>query len=123
LADSTAFGYEQCVRVGNLVFVAGQTGVDERYNVVSEDFTAQAKQAFHNVGLALAAAGCSFGDIVSMTIYLTNLDRDFDALLAVRKSMFTDGRLPTEVAVGVTRLAFPTLLIEIQAIAVRPEPA
>lgn len=122
LGDSTAYGYEQCIRVGNLVFVAGQAGVDETYKVVSEDFTPQAEQTFKNVGLALAAAGCGFEDVVSLTVYLTEFERDFEAFLAVRQSIFTNGRLPTEATVGVTRLAFPSLLIEIQAIAVRPEP-
>lgn len=120
LGDSTQFGYEQCIEVGNLVFVAGQVGIDENYKVVSDDFTAQAEQTFRNVGMALAAAGCGFEDIVSMTVYLTNLERDFAAFIPVRKAFIKAHALPTSAAIGVSQLAFPSLKIEIQAIAAKP---
>ena len=120
LADSAPYGYEQCIRVGDLVYVAGQVGVDEKYNVVSEDFSAQARQTFQNVQAALQAAGGGLQDLVSMTVFLTDIERDFRDFIAVRNQFLKPPALPTSAAIGVSKLAFPTLKIEIQAVAAIP---
>jgi enamine deaminase RidA (YjgF/YER057c/UK114 family) len=120
LADSRPYGYEQCTRVGDLVFVAGQVGVDEKYNVVSEDFTAQARQTFRNVERALQAAGGGLADLVSMTVFLTDMEHDFKDFIAVRNEFLKPGSLPTSASIGVAKLAFPALRVEIQAIAAIP---
>jgi len=117
LADSTPFGYEQCTRVGDLVFVAGQVGVDDKYNVVSEDFIPQARQTFRNVERALQAAGGGLRDLVSMTVFLTDMERDFKDFISVRNEFLKPESLPTSASIGVAKLAFPALRIEIQAIA------
>ena len=117
LADSAPYGYEQCIRVGDLVYVAGQVGVDDKYQVVSEDFTAQARQTFRNVQAALQAAGGGLRDLVSMTIFLTDIERDFKDFIAVRNEFLKPPMLPTSAAIGVSKLAFPALRIEIQAVA------
>ncbi len=122
LADSAPYGYEQCIRVGDLVYVAGQVGVDDKYNVVSEDLTAQARQAFSNVQHALKAAGGGLQDLVSMTVFLTDIERDFKDFIAVRNQFLKPGTpLPTSAAIGIAKLAFPTLKIEIQAVAAIPQ--
>ena len=117
LADSAPYGYEQCIRVGDLVYVAGQVGIDEKYNVVSDDFTAQARKTFQNVQSALQAAGGGLEDLVSMTVFLTDIERDFKAFIAVRNEFLKPPMLPTSAAIGVSKLAFPTLKVEIQAVA------
>ncbi|HEY5609445.1 MAG TPA: RidA family protein [Alphaproteobacteria bacterium] len=120
LADSAPYGYEQCIRVGDLVYVAGQVGVDDKYKVVSDDFSAQARQTFQNVQRALEAAGGGLPDLVSMTVFLTDIERDFKDFIAVRNQFLKAGSLPTSAAIGVSKLAFPTLKIEIQAVASIP---
>jgi enamine deaminase RidA (YjgF/YER057c/UK114 family) len=115
LGDSRGFGYEQCARLGNLVFVAGQTGVDENYAVVSPDIGPQSRQAFENVRRALVAAGSRLENLVTMTVFLTNIERDFHDFVQVRKELLGDALCPSAV-IGVSQLALPTLLVEIQAI-------
>ena len=117
LADSTGYGYQQCIRVGDLVYVAGQVGVDEHYNVVSEDIGEQARLAFRNVQLALRAAGGDLEDLVSMTVFLTDMEHNFHPFIAVRNEVLKAPALPTSAAIGVSALALPTLKVEIQSVA------
>jgi 2-iminobutanoate/2-iminopropanoate deaminase len=57
--------YTDAVRVGELVFVSGCVPVDSEGRLVGEDdVVAQARRTLENVGAVLAAAGCSFGDVV-----------------------------------------------------------
>src|ERR1051325_3289289 len=65
--------YSPVVRVGNLVYVAGQVARDASGNVVGAgDFRAQAVQVFENLQRALAAAGCDMQHVVKLTIYVTD---------------------------------------------------
>lgn len=113
LADSSAKGYEQCVRVGDWVSVAGQTGVDGEYSVISQEFTPQAEQAFANVEHALEAAGGTLEDLVHMTVILTDM-RYYDEFIEVRRNWLGD-TLATSSLIGVDSLASPALLVEIEA--------
>jgi len=119
LGDSTHWSYEQCIRVGDEVSVAGQTGVDEEYNPVSGEFEPQARAAFDNVEYALEAAGGSLEDIVHMTVYLTDM-RYVEDFVEMRGEILGDD-LTTSSLIGVDQLALPELLVEIEARAHIPE--
>jgi enamine deaminase RidA (YjgF/YER057c/UK114 family) len=115
-------GFE--VDPGRVVFVAGQVAIDGAGRVVGEgDFAAQAAQVYRNLGAILAEAGCGFGDVVKFTTYLTR-HQDFAAFTEFRKReyprLFPDGVYPPNTGVVVTALARPELLLEVEAIAVRP---
>jgi enamine deaminase RidA (YjgF/YER057c/UK114 family) len=118
LFDSRRFGYEQCIVVGDVVYVAGQGGVDEQGQLVSPEFEAQARRALHNVRLALEAAGASPADVTAATVYLTDIAnlRTYSAARAdVLPEMHTTGT-----AVEVSRLALPGMLFEVTVTAHRP---
>ena len=67
--------YTDAVRAGDLLFVSGCVAVDAEGALVGEgDVVAQARQAFGNVGAILEAGGCSFADVVKVTVYLANVD-------------------------------------------------
>lgn len=119
LGDSSVYAYAQCITAGNLVFLAGQTGVDEDYKVVSSSFGPQARQALENVRIALEAAGASQSNLVSMTVFLTDM-RYGHEFLELRKEVLGE-ELSASAIIGVSQLAFPELLVEVQAIAVLPE--
>lgn len=118
LPDSTANGYAQCVVAGGAVYVAGQTAVDDNYDLVSLEFEPQARRALENVGRALSAAGASFDDLVSMTVFLADArhSRDF---LTVRNDVLGGSLMASAVVSDVTFVK-PGVLIEIQAVAVLP---
>ncbi|MGL5930125.1 MAG: RidA family protein [Dermatophilaceae bacterium] len=112
--------YTQAIKVTgaeSIVFVSGQVAYDERGGVAHPgDFAAQARATFAALGAQVEAAGAGVDDIVKLTIYLVDL-RDRDQLRAIRDEFF-GGRAPTATLVGVTGLALPGLLLEVEAIAV-----
>jgi enamine deaminase RidA (YjgF/YER057c/UK114 family) len=118
--------YSQVVEVNGphrLVFVAGQTGVDPSGRAAQE-FRAQAVQVFTNIKTALASVGGSMDHVVRITTYLTDIQRDADVYREVRASAFPNkSALPASTLVQVTRLANPSYLIEVDAIAILPPSA
>jgi enamine deaminase RidA (YjgF/YER057c/UK114 family) len=105
---------------GRMVFLAGQTGVDRDGNVADGGVVPQFERAMTNLLTALGTAGGLPSDLVSLTIYLTDVP-DYQA--HVREIGAVWRRLagteyPAMAAVGVTRLWLPELLVEIQGIAV-----
>ena len=104
---------------GRMVFLAGQTGVDRDGNVASGGVVPQFERAMTNLLTALGAAGGLPSDLVSLTIYLTDVP-DYQAhareIGAVWRRL-AGTEYPAMAAVGVTRLWLPELLVEIQGIA------
>ena len=82
------FHYSPGVKVGNTLYMAGQLGRDENFNVIP-DPEAQIAKAFENVGLILKAAGGAFADIVDMEVWLTNWAEDFQTFLEVKDRFIT----------------------------------
>jgi enamine deaminase RidA (YjgF/YER057c/UK114 family) len=115
--------YSQVVEVNGphrLVFVAGQTGVDMS-GKAADGFRAQAMQAFTNIKTALASVGGSMDQVVRLTTYLTDIQQNADAYREVRASFLPNkSTLPASTLLQVTRLADPSYLIEVDAIAILP---
>jgi enamine deaminase RidA (YjgF/YER057c/UK114 family) len=103
---------------GRMVFLAGQIGMGRDGQVVG-GIVPQFEQAFGNLLTALAAAGGQPADLVSLTVYLTDVE-DYQAhgqeIGAVWRRLAGTG-YPAMAAVGVTRLWKPGALVEIQGIA------
>lgn len=65
--------YSHAVRVGDLLFVAGQAGLNPATGVVAGDtFEAEARQAFQNLATVLDAAGSSLQHVAKTTVFLTD---------------------------------------------------
>ncbi|HUB16067.1 MAG TPA: RidA family protein [Acetobacteraceae bacterium] len=103
-----------------MVYTAGQVSIDERGELVGGgDLAAQTAQAMRNVGLALAAAGASYADIVKITTYVVNYRPEQRAIIGkARAPFFASGQRPASTLVGVAALALPEWLVEIEAVAV-----
>lgn len=81
--------YSQVVAAaGTLVAVAGQGPLDAEGRKVGDDFSAQARQVFRNIGHALEAAGCTFDDVIKVTAYLVDL-ADFTTYNEVYREFFS----------------------------------
>jgi enamine deaminase RidA (YjgF/YER057c/UK114 family) len=104
---------------GTLVFVAGQVAEDADDNLVGPgDFAAQARQAFANLSLCLAAAGAAPKQVARITIYVVDHRPEYLAhIAAARIAVFGDHK-PADTILGVQTLAEPGRLIEVEAIAV-----
>ena len=107
-----------------LVFVAGQVAMDAEGRVVgAHDFKAQAAQVYRNLAAVLAEAGCTLRDVVKFTTFLVR-NEDWAPFAEWRKAeyprLFPDGVYPANTGVVVRELARSELLLEVEAIAVRP---
>lgn len=119
LARPSGFSHAISVTERRLVFLAGQIGIDRDGKVVSGGVVAQFEQALANLLTALAAAGGQPEDLVSLTLYIVDVE-DYQAHAkeigaAWRKLAGTD--YPAMAGVGVTRLWLPEALVEIQGVA------
>ncbi|WCB95211.1 2-iminobutanoate/2-iminopropanoate deaminase [Baekduia alba] len=118
----SAYAYSAAIAVGNLLFVSGQSSVDDDGATVGAgDFEAQGHQTFRNLRRALEAGGSSLADVAKVTIFLTDMAH-IGAVVALRKRYFT-APYPADSLVEVRALSRPELEIEIEAIAVRRPPA
>ncbi len=114
------FHYSPGVKAGNLLFIAGQVGRDERLQVV-EGKEAQFVQAFENVKKVLTAAGATFDDVVDMVTYHTDM-RDLPLFIQVKDRYITNPeRYPAWTGIGTTALAMPGLMVEIKCTALLPD--
>lgn len=107
--------FSQAVRVGDLVWVSGQVGLDEQ-GTVGEGIDAQARLAFKNLSRVLAEAGASLADVVELITFHTSMS-DIRGFAKV-KAGFIPEDFPAWTAVGVRELVMPQLLVEIRATAV-----
>lgn len=115
LGHPEQFSYSNCVKVGNLVFLAGQCAIDDNYDAHG-DFAQQSREVLERVIHGVEAAGGSKEDIVTMTVYMTDI-RKARIFTQIRLEMF-DRDFPASTAVEVTHLIPPDAVIEVQAIAV-----
>jgi 2-iminobutanoate/2-iminopropanoate deaminase len=113
------FRLSQGLRVGDLLFVSGQAGIDETGQLVGiGDFDAQADQTFRNLARVLEAGGSSLEHVVKVTIFLTNMAANFPKIVELRGKWFTPP-YPADTIAEVRSLYLPEVEIEIEAIAVR----
>ncbi len=108
--------YAQAVMAGGLVFCSGQLGLDPATGqFAATDTAGQARQVLRNLAAVLAAAGSSLGQVVKVTVFLTDLN-DFAALNAEYAAAFGDHK-PARSTVEVSRLP-KDARVEIECIAV-----
>jgi 2-iminobutanoate/2-iminopropanoate deaminase len=112
-------GYSQAVVTegGRIVWLAGQTGaVDDSGKSLASDFEGQVRQLFKNLDRTLEKAGGKLGDMVQMTVFITDV-RYGDRLTQIRREVFGDN-FPGSALITITALAVPDAKIEIQGYAV-----
>jgi 2-iminobutanoate/2-iminopropanoate deaminase len=111
--------FTDAVRAGDLLFVSGCVPVDSEGRLVGgSDVVAQTQQVFRNIGEILAAAGAGFGDVVKVTVFLTDI-ADRAAINPVREEVFAAAR-PASTLVEVAALVIPGAKVEIEAVALIP---
>jgi len=97
--------YSPAVRSNGFLFVSGQVGSREDGSPEPE-LKAQVRKAFDNLNAVLSAAGCSFNDVVDVTIFMLNPDQVFEMLWnEVVPEYWGQQPYPNATVVGVTWLA------------------
>jgi enamine deaminase RidA (YjgF/YER057c/UK114 family) len=99
-----AHRYSAAIRSGDLLFVSGQVG-SRPDGTPEPDFARQVQLAFDNLAATLKAAGCSFADLVDVTSFHTDPEKQFDTVMAVKNRIFSAAPYPNWTAIGVNWLA------------------
>ena len=122
LFSSLPHGFSQVVIATGrkMVFVSGQTAWDGRKNIVGGDSVLeQARQAFRNLETAMEAAGGALKDVVALRIYVVDYQAESGTAVGIAlREFFTPQNPPASTWIGVSALAVPEFLIEIEATAV-----
>jgi enamine deaminase RidA (YjgF/YER057c/UK114 family) len=117
------YGYVQANEVTGaerVLYCAGQTSVDDNGEPLHEgDMAGQIGQALDNLETVLREAGFTLADIVRLNYYTTDVDAFIEAGAAHGGRLAEAGCRPAGTLLGVARLAFPALLVEIEATAAR----
>ena len=102
---------------GKVVWLAGQVAAEDASgNSLAGDFDGQVREVFARLGKTLAEAGGALGDMVTMTVFITDA-RFGDRFTQLRKAIFGDN-FPASALITVAGLARPELLVEVQGVAV-----
>jgi enamine deaminase RidA (YjgF/YER057c/UK114 family) len=111
-------GYSHVVTgTGQLTAVSGQVATGEAGQLVGPgDPSAQARQVFENLRRCLAAAWLSFGEVIKLTYYLTDMAH-LPVVRTVRDEFIDTAHPPASTAVQVVALARPEFLLEVEALA------
>jgi enamine deaminase RidA (YjgF/YER057c/UK114 family) len=117
------FGYVQANEasgVERVLVCSGQTSVDSDGQPLHEgDMGAQVGQALDNVEAVLREGGFSLADVVRLNYYVTDVDAFMQAGEVYGAKLAQAGCRPASTLLGVARLAYPSLMVEIEATAVR----
>jgi enamine deaminase RidA (YjgF/YER057c/UK114 family) len=115
-------GYSRAVRVGPHIHVAGTTAVDANGKVVSPgNAYAQTVAILGIVASALERAGAHLSDVVRTRLFVTDIERDWEAIGRAHGEVFREIR-PACTMVEVQRLISPEMRVEIEADAIAAEP-
>lgn len=107
--------YSQAIKIGDLVFLSGQLGIDPKTGNLVEGLDAQIRQTLQNLNEVLKASKSDLKYVLKTTVYLKNM-ADFQRMNEIYASFFTETR-PARATVEVSGLA-KNALIEIDAIAI-----
>lgn len=126
-APKAVGAYPHARRVGNLLFLSGVGPRSPQDNSIpgnvhdvdgtlaSYDIEAQCRQVFANVRAVLEASGACWQDLVDVTVFLTDMDKDFASYNRIYAEHFTDAQ-PCRTTLGITALPTP-IAIELKCIA------
>lgn len=120
LSNNPSYTQVVATRGEQTVYVSGQVAVDADGALVGgSDLSRQTEQVMQNLQTALGAAGATFDDVAKITVFVVDYVPEHRAIIAeVRNRFVSPDRPPASTLVGVTALAVPEFLIEIEAVAV-----
>ncbi len=119
--------YPHARKIGNLLFLSGigprEAGtnnipgveIDKNGNFITFDFETQCHSVFKNVRTVLEASGAKWEDLIDVTVFLTNMQRDFPSYNKIYTEYFKDNQ-PCRTTVGISSLPTP-IAIELKCIA------
>lgn len=111
--------FSPVTRIGNTLYVSGQVGVDSATRkVVDGGVVGQTRQTLDNLKRALELAGATLEHVAKVNVFLTDMN-DFAEFNSVYREYFP-ANPPSRTTVGTSGLSNPTMVVEIEAIAIAP---
>ncbi|MCE1194565.1 MAG: RidA family protein [Acidovorax sp.] len=110
--------YSPAVRANGFLFVSGQVGSRED-GTPEPDLQAQVRLAFDHLNAVLGAAGCSFADVVDVTVFVVDPEKNLERIWQVVPEYWGEAPFPPLTGVGVTWLS--GFQFEIKVIAKLPD--
>ena len=111
------YPFSESVRVGNILFISGQVGVDENNELVEGGIAGETRQIMSNIGGALERRGLGFSDVVKCTVFLADV-AEWGEFNTIYTSYF-EPPYPSRSALGANGLALGARL-EVECIAAYP---
>ena len=109
-----AWGFAEGVKVGDTIYVSGQTGYGENFQIAVGDMEAQMRQAYATIGKVLKGFGSSLADVVDETLFVTDVMAAATHGLAVRTAVYGGTPQVASTLVEVNALGSPDMMIEIK---------
>jgi 2-iminobutanoate/2-iminopropanoate deaminase len=116
-----SLGFSQAWRVdgtSSIIFASGQAAIAANGQLVGDgDFEAQIRQVFENLQTVVEQAGATLESVVKLTVFLTDMGK-LREYTRIKAEFFRSEQQPASTAVGVTALARPEMMVEVEALAV-----
>ena len=120
LHPPTGYSHVAVATGGRLAFVAGQVALAPDYSLVGAgDLAAQTRQAMANLRVALDELGAGWDDVVKATVYTTQ-PTEYETIGGAMAEAMGGAAPPAQVLLGVTGLALPDLLVEVELVVSLP---
>lgn len=114
LIDSTSIGYSQAILENGTLYMSGQVGWDESFELAGEDIQSQTEKAFENVEILLDEAGQSLADVTKVTAHIVDPHDRLDGFFEVWNEVYSEQPYPCLTILGPQQLAQEGLLVEIE---------
>jgi enamine deaminase RidA (YjgF/YER057c/UK114 family) len=113
-----AYGFSQAVRVGDVVYIAGQTAMGDDFTAIGgDDMAAQMREAYAGVARVLATYGADMNNVVDEVLFVTDTMAAAMCAKAVRAEVYGEAFEVASTLIGVAALGSPDLMIEIKCVA------
>jgi enamine deaminase RidA (YjgF/YER057c/UK114 family) len=119
-ALGTPQAYTHVVKVGKLLFIAGQVGTDAAGQLAGPGMKEQLERVLENLKTALASQGADFRHVAKITIFVTSIDEFRAPGMAELRAKYFGEHRPASTLVQVVSLANPAFKVEIEAVAALP---
>jgi len=110
------FGFTNCVRYKDVLYLSGIAALDAQGQVVGADIEAQTVQTYRNIEQVLRAGGSDLDQILQMTSFVVDLGKNGQGYVEARKKILTQPTY-TSATIGIAALMMPGLLLEVQCAA------
>ncbi len=110
------FGFTNCVRHGDVLYLSGISGLDLHGNVDAPDIVGQTRKTFDNISRVLRAGGSDLAHLLQMTSFVVDLDQNGRQYVDTRQELLAEPNY-TSATIGVAALMIPGLLLEVQVCA------